>query len=437
MLRKLDPPHLLIIAYLVTILAGSLLLATPWAARNGSVDFLTALFTSTSAVCVTGLVVVDTGTYWTGFGHLVIIILSQIGGLGIMAFATLFIVAFKQRISLKQRLAVQQSLGKSDLGGLMGILKRLVLFTFVVELIGALLLTIYWVPSMGLKKALWFGVFHAVSAFNNAGFDLFGNYSSMTGMVASAPVLLILSVLFIIGSLGFLVVYELYKYKHKKRLSLHSRLVLIVTGLVLVTGTLTFYLLEFNNVLANLPGSSKVVVAFFQSATRTAGFSAVDMQSTFLPTQILIMALMFIGGAPGSTAGGIKVTTMGVLWISVVSLLKDKRDSVFMYRRLPESVVSRAYAIFFLATTLIILISFVLTLSNDFTFNRVLFEAVSAAGTVGLSLGITPELDVLGRIFIIITMFLGRLGPLTIGYAIGLSKDGNGIRYPEEDIMLG
>lgn len=437
MINRLSPPQILVLGFLLIILSGSILLSTPWAVKNGTPDFLTAMFTSTSAVCVTGLVVVDTGTHWTSFGHLIIMLLFQIGGLGVMSFATFFALILGKRIPLRQRLMMQQGVNKSSLNGIVHVFRYLLIFSFIIELIGAIILFVYWFNSMGLKKALWYGIFHSVSAFNNAGFDLFGNFSSLTSFASDPTINLVISTLFITGALGFLVIYELLNFKTTRNLSLHSKIILLSTAILLFSGTFLILILEYNHSLQNLHTGSKLLAAFFQSASRTAGFATIDLQSTILPTQILILFLMFIGGSPGSTAGGIKVTTLALIYAAVLNILKGKKDIEIMERRIPPEDVFRALTILILVLFLIVIISFLLSLTHEADFMKILFEVVSATGTVGLSLGMTTELTSVGKTLIIIAMFLGRLGPLTIGYALAYQPRHPDIRYPEGKIIVG
>jgi len=435
---RLNPPQILALGFLSLIILGSLLLSTPWAVAQRETDWLTAFFTSTSAVCVTGLVVVDTGTHWSLFGQVVILMLIQVGGLGVMSFATFFALLLRKRILLKQRLIMQQALNKSSVEGIVSIFRYLLLFSFIAEIIGALILAARWYPSMGWLKALWFGFFHSVSAFNNAGFDIFGNFSSLTGYTTDIVTNMVISTLFVVSGLGFVVIYEIYLFRESKKLSLHSRLVLITTLVLVCLGTTIIFISEYNNALRGLSPVGKLVTAYFQAvAPRTAGFNTIDISATLLSSQLLLMFLMFIGGSPGSTAGGIKTTTFTLLGLAVYSNLRGKRDTEVFRRRISPQEVSRALAITILALTLVFLVTFTLTFTEKGDFVQILFEVVSAISTVGLTLGLTTELSDPGRILIMITMFLGRLGPLTIGYALAYRQKQPDIRYPEGRIMVG
>jgi trk system potassium uptake protein TrkH len=296
MIKRLNPAQMLVLGFLMVIILGSIMLSTPGAVQGARANYLTALFTSTSAVCVTGLVVVDTATYWTPWGQFIIMLLFQIGGLGIMSFATFIALLLGKNIQLKQRLAMQQAINRSSMEGIVGVFKYLLIISFAIELIGALILFIYWLPQMGTGQAIWYSIFHSVSAFNNAGFDLMGNFSSLTAYTGQAVVSFTIAALLIAGSLGFVVFYEIFHYRNNRFLSLHSRVVLISTALLLIGGALLFFGLEYHNTLAGLNFQEKLISSFFQSATRTAGFTTLDLSCSLSPTQMLLMFLMFVGG---------------------------------------------------------------------------------------------------------------------------------------------
>lgn len=437
MLGKLNPAQVLVVGFSVIIIIGSVLLSLPIAVENGQINFLTSFFTATSALCVTGLVLVDTGTYWTPFGQVIIMLLFQVGGLGIMSFAAFLAFILGRRINLKERLTMQYSLNKSSLGGIVNVFKYLLIFSFIIELAGAIALFIYWYPSMGAGKALWYGVFHSISAFNNAGFDLFGNFASLTGFTGDAMLAITISALLLIGGLGFIVIYELINYPRERSLSLHSRVVLITTAILVGGGTLLFWALENNLLLQGLTAGESFITSFLQASTRTCGFTMVNMADSSLSTQIFMMFMMFIGGAPGSTAGGVKVTTLAILFLAVISNLKGKNDIEVFERRLANADYQKAITVFSIAFVFIILLIFLISIGHDYPLNIIAFEVISAAGTVGLSLGLTPHLDTLGQLLIIIAMFLGRVGPLTIAYSMIYGKKPVDIRYAEGRIMVG
>jgi len=435
---RISPPQLLVLSFAGLIIIGSLLLTTPWAVQSGQVDYLTSLFTATSAVCVTGLVVADTATYWTPFGQVVILTLIQVGGLGLMSFATFLALIFGWKIHLRQRLIMQQAMNHSSVGGIVKIFRYLLITSFTIEAIGAIILAIHWTPLLGLKNALWFGVFHSVSAFNNAGFDLFGGFRSLTTFTSDVTVNLVISSLIVLGGLGFMVLYEVFHYRKSRALSLHARVVLITSAILIVIGTVILFISEYNHALKNLPLGVKLMASYFQSvATRTAGFNTIDLNSLFLSSHLLIILLMFIGGSPGSTAGGIKTSTLALLWIALISQLRGKKDNEIFKRHIPNSDMFQAFTIVMLSGFTLLTMTFLISLIRQTDLVRVIFEVASALGTVGLSLGITPELTPLERIIIITTMFLGRVGPLTLGFALAYRNKQPDIHYPKGKIMIG
>lgn len=437
---KATPPQILVTGFAAVILAGAFLLTLPAAVRPGEeINFLTSLFTATSAVCVTGLVVVDTATHWTTFGHVVILLLIQVGGLGFMTMATFFALLLGRKIGLRQRLLIQEALNQTNVAGIVRLAKYVLLFTFLSEFIFAAILTVRWSMDMGWGKGAWFGLFHAVSAFNNAGFDIFGGFRSLTGYVEDVTVNLSITSLIILGGIGFSVIVDLARHlKNPRRLSLHSKLTLLVTGILLALGTILIYLLEANNTLKTLSPLGKVLASYFQSVTpRTAGYNTLDMGGLRAATQFLIVILMFIGASPGSTGGGIKTTTFGTLVVAIRSMARGRADAEIFRRRIGKEQIYKAVVIFFLAATLVIIVALLLSVTEEADFLTVLFETTSAFGTVGLSMGLTPKLTELGRLLIIMTMFLGRVGPLTVAFALAQGQRKTSLRYPEEKIVVG
>lgn len=431
---NVSPPKVLITSFITLLLIGTVLLYLPIAIKNGAPDFMTALFTATSALCVTGLVTVTTITHWSIFGQVVILLLIQVGGLGVMTFATFFVIFLGHHINLKQKLILQYALSKNSMEDIIGIFRYLLKFSIIIESAGALILFIHWIPELGWGKSLWYGIFHSVSAFNNAGIDLFGN--SLQQYTGDWVVNITISALFIIGSLGFLVIYEIINYRERRQLSLHARMVLTGTGLVVALGAIVFLLVEYNHALMQLPWAEKILASYFMAATRTCGFATIDMSTTMLPTQIMMMGLMFIGGAPGSTSGGIKVTTFLLLFLTVLTVFKGRKEVEFAGRRVSAADVFRAITVALISAMVVFIVTIVISLQNH-DFVRILFEAVSATGTVGLSLGITPELNSLGQIMLVLAMIFGRLGPVTIGLAMAYQPQHPNIRFPEERIIIG
>lgn len=432
----INPPKVLVGSFLSMVAIGTLLLSLPFAVKTGTPDFLTALFTAASAICVTGLVVADTAAHWSIWGQIIILLLIQIGGLGLMTFVTYFIIILGRRLNLKQKMVLQFALNRSSMADLTDIIRYLLVFSLIFELAGTLILFLHWLPTMGAGQALWYAVFHSISAFNNAGFDLFGNFNSLQAFSGDIVVNLTLSILFITGSLGFLVVYELLQYRQSRRLSLHTRLVLFGTALLLLLGMVVILLLEYNHALAALPWSDKILASYFLSATRTCGFSTIEVSSTLLTTQILLMGLMFIGGAPGSTSGGIKVTTLLLLAMTIWSVFSGRKDVEIAKRRISPHDVSRTITVVSISVMVIFLGVLALSVQHH-DFVKVVFEIVSATGTVGLSLGLTPSLTPMGQLIIVMIMLFGRLGPVTIGLAMAYHPQTNAIRYPEDRIMIG
>ncbi|MCL6477130.1 MAG: TrkH family potassium uptake protein [Peptococcaceae bacterium] len=436
----LSPPQILVLGFASIILIGAVLLTMPgFTAPGRHTDFLTALFTATSAVCVTGLVVVDTGTHWAAPGQVLIMLLIQIGGLGFMTMAVIFFIVTGKKIGLRNRLLIRESLNQISIEGVVRLVKMVLLFALVAELLAACILGFWWGREAGPARGAWLGLFHAVSAFNNAGFDLFGDFRSMTAYVNDPAVNLVITSLFIIGGLGFSVVYDLWKnVKDKKRLSVHSRMVITVSFILLAAGTVLFMALEWGASLKDLPLGGKLMASYFQGATpRTAGFNTVDLTSLRTTTLFMIIILMFIGASPGSTGGGIKTTTFSLLLLASRSVLAGREDIEVYNKRIPFHQVYKSLAIFLLAASWVVLVAMVLTISEKADFLTILFETVSAFGTVGLSMGITPELSQIGRIMIILTMFLGRLGPVTVAFALAQKRVHSRIRLPEEKIIVG
>lgn len=436
----LSPPQILVLGFASIIVVGAVLLTLPGFTASGSrTDFLTALFTATSAVCVTGLVVVDTGTHWTIPGQILIMLLVQIGGLGFMTMAMIFFIIMGKKIGLKKRLIIQESLNQISVEGVVRLVKSILLFALVTELLAAAILAARWSIDMGPSKGVWFGLFHAVTAFNNAGFDLFGEFRSLSPYKEDPVVNLVATSLIIIGGLGFSVVYDLWKNGRKKRrLSVHTRLVISTTMILLAIGVLLFIALEWNCAIKGLSLKGKLLVSYFQGVTvRTAGFNTVDLTALRSTTLFLFIILMFIGASPGSTGGGIKTTTFSLLFLAARSISSGREDIEVYHKRIPFNQVYKAVTIFLLALFWVVMVAMILTITEKADFLTILFETVSAFGTVGLSMNFTPNLTDIGRVLIALTMFLGRLGPMTVAFALAQKGTGSKIRYPEEKIIVG
>lgn len=440
---KLTPTQVLALGFAAIILIGTLLLMLPVATKSGErTDFLTALFTATSATCVTGLVVVDTKTYWSVFGQIVIMLLIQVGGLGIMTMSTLFALILDRKITFKERLVMQEAFNTNSLGGIVKFAKYILMVSFLFESIGAIILTLRFLPQMGLKKAVYYGLFHSISAFNNAGFDLMGNFRSLTGYVSDWVVNLVIMGLIIFGGLGFYVLLDIYEHRHFNKFTLHSKIVITITLFLITIGTLLIFLFEYNNpkTLKPLDFPTKILAALFQAVTpRTAGFNTLSLSDMTIASKFLTIILMFIGASPAGTGGGIKTTTFAVILYTVLSVIKGEEETVLYKRTISRNIVYKAVAISFISVFIIFSVTMVLSITETSNFLTVLYETTSAFGTVGLSLGLTPELSTVGKIIIIFTMYTGRVGPLTLALALAKRQRRPKpiIKYAEEKIMVG
>lgn len=448
MQQTIRPERILAAGFLALIVLGTLLLMLPAASTTGqSMGLMDSLFTATSAVCVTGLVAVDTGTALTLFGQLMLLALIQLGGLGFMIFATLMMVALGRRISLRSRMLIRESMNTATLSGLVRLTRYYGLIALTIELSGAMLLAIRFVPRFGPGRGLYFALFHAVSAFCNAGFDLFGHFSSLTAFRDDPLVLLTVSALIILGGLGFSVILETLNRRFRWRtLSLHAKLVLLMTGSLLMLGTVFYALVEWRNpqTLAadGAGGGSRLLNAFFQSVTmRTAGFNSVDLSKLTEASKLFSVCLMFVGASPASTGGGVKTTTISVLALIVLSVARGQNDVSVLGRRLPSGLLRRALSILFITLVILLAGTMVLTLveRNRMPFIDLLFESASAIATVGVSAVGTPNLSLVSRITLIPMMFFGRVGPLTMALALANKQSAtqNHLRYPEENIVIG
>jgi trk system potassium uptake protein len=433
-------PLLLIYSFAALIILGAIFLMLPVSSKTGNfTPPIDAFFSAASAACVTGLTVVDTGTYWSSFGQVVLLILFQIGGLGFITAATMLFIGINRKFGLRERLAISETIGIDRLGGALGIVVKLAIFSLVIEVLGTVIFYFRF-SSAGVGAPLWTAVFHAVSAFNNCGMDLLGNFKSLVGCQDDAIILLVTAILIIIGGIGYLVIADIIGKRSFNRLTLDSKIVLVTTLSLLIIGTAFILSFEYSNptTFGQLSFPEKILVAFFQAVSpRTAGFTAVDIGSLKQVTLFFVMFLMFIGGAAGSTAGGVKVNTLGILVLTVRSLFRGSNDVDAFNRRLVSSTVYRAITLFLLYLVILAVIVLILSITEKFPLDKLLFESFSALSTVGLSTGITPLLSGPGKIVILLAMFCGRLGPLTLIVYLAHRHQRADIGYPQENIRLG
>ncbi|HEX6922773.1 MAG TPA: TrkH family potassium uptake protein [Bacillales bacterium] len=431
-----NPPQILALGFFAIILIGTVFLKLPIATKT-SISWLDAFFTATSAVTVTCSMVVDPLQTFTRFGQIIILTLVQVGGLGIMTFAIFVFLIMGKRISFKQRLLVQNALNQTTFGGIIRMVKNLLILALSIEAAAAFLLTLYWGPIMGWGKALYYSIFYSVSAFNDAGFSLWPD--SLSRWVGDPVVNILISTLVIIGGLGFTVLMNLWDARHFKDLTLHTKFMLIGTVVINAFAFIMILFLEFNNpaTLGNLPLGSKLWAAFFQAiSARTAGFTTVDIGAMHEATLFLIIILMYIGAGSTSAGGGIKVTTFIVLLLSVVKILRGKEDAVAFGRTIKDSIFMRAFAIVVVSLTFIFIGIFILSLTEQASFFEVVFEVVASFSTTGFSVGLTQSLSATGQVVVMFLMFIGKLGPLTLVFSLA-KPEVKKIRYPEGRIFIG
>ncbi len=437
---KLTPYQILTAGFAGLILAGAALLATPAAsATSEPVSFIDALFTATSAVCVTGLIVVDTGTRFSLFGQIIIILLIQAGGLGIMTMATLMALLMGKRINLRERLIMQEAMNQLTIAGVVRLTRYIIKTTLLIEFIGGTILAVRWYLDYG-PTGIFYGYWHAVSSFCNAGFDLFGEYRSLTGYVDDLTVNLVISFLIILGGLGFTVIADVWENRRFRDISLHSKIVVTASAFLIAFGTIVILLFEWGNpaTLGHLPWDAKILAGYFQSVTtRTAGYNTLSIGDMASATIFFIVILMFIGASPGSTGGGVKTTTFGILAAAIWAMIRGREDVEIFECAISRTVIYKAFALVFIAAALVVFVTMMLILSEQAPFLNILFEVVSAFGTVGLTTGITPHLTASGKLWIILTMFAGRVGPVTLALALVLRQRKAQVRYPEGKVIIG
>ncbi|MGX7204410.1 TrkH family potassium uptake protein [Enterococcus pingfangensis] len=443
---KLHPIQFIALGFAVVILFGGLLLTLPIFTQSGkATPFIDALFTAASATCVTGLTTLTTSEQWNMGGQWVILSLIEVGGLGFMMMPFIFFAFMKKKVGLLTRIILQESLNLDTLSGVMRLMFYILRFALGFQLVGTLLLAIDFIPSYGISKGLWYALFHSVSAFCNAGFDLFGD--SLVGFQNNAYVLLVISGLIIAGGLGFIVWRDLLNFRKTRRLSLHSKLALTVSSSLLIIGTIVFYVSEAGGqtIVGNASALDRFANIFFMSVTaRTAGYFSVDYGSVSQAGILFTIVLMFIGGTSGSTAGGLKTTTFGVLLVQAISLLKGREHAEVFRRTIRPSIVSRALTLFFITLSLCIGVTMLMSATEILPRFRgieyLLFETFSAFGTVGLTMGLTSDLSLIGKLLIIGLMYLGRVGVLTVGFALTMrliKAKGGRYKLPEESVIIG
>ncbi|MCI6429488.1 MAG: potassium transporter TrkG [Oliverpabstia sp.] len=442
--KRLTSFQVITIGFLSVILAGSILLMLPVSSKSGhATSFLDALFTATSATCVTGLVVHDTATYWSGFGQLIILLLIQTGGMGVVTIAVALTAISGRKIGLMQRSTMQEAIAAPSVGGVVKLTGFIFRSTLLIELTGALLmLPVFWKECDGLQ-GIWYAIFHSISAFCNAGFDLMGNrepFSSLTGYVANGWINMIIMGLIIIGGIGFLT-WEDVRYKgiHFRKYRMQSKVILVMTAVLIIFPFFLFYFGEFGRTVWNdLSKGEKIWGALFQTVTpRTAGFNTVDLTLFTEAGKTVMILLMLIGGSPGSTAGGMKTTTAAVLFMTLFAVFRKKEDTECFGRRIEEGTVKYAATVLLMYLTFFLTGGIIISYVEQLPMLTCLFETASAIGTVGLTLGITPHLGILSRLILILLMFLGRVGGLTLVFAALSNKQRNVSRLPKERITVG
>ncbi len=439
---RLTPPKILSLGFMFLIAVGTALLSLPAASVGGRISFIDALFMATSATCVTGLAVIDTGTQLTTFGQVVLLVLFQFGGLGFVTMATLITLVLNKRISLKERLLLQESMNQHSMQGIVLLIRRVLIYSLIIQLSGAILLAGRFMADMPFGKAIYYGLFHSISIFNNAGFDLFGDihgpFSGLTRYVEDPIVNLTSMLLIFLGGIGFIVLSDVIDFPKRKRLTLHSKVVLSTSVILVWVGAAVFFLLELNHTLKPLHTSGKIMASFLQAITpRSGGVTTIEIPLLRESTQFLLILLMFIGAAPGSTGGGIKITTFAILVTAVYVKLRGREDIVLFRNRIAKGNVYKAITMTLLSLMLVVIATMLLSVTENADFLSVLFEAVSAFGTSGITMGLTTELTSIGKVLVIILMFVGRIGPLTLAYALKPKNSKELYRYPEGNITIG
>jgi len=441
--QKLSPTQFVVLSFALVISMGVLLLSLPISNQQRVfTPLVDVLFTATSAVCVTGLVTLETGQYFSMFGQGVILALIQIGGLGLMTFTTMMFVILGRRISLRDRLMIAEQLNQNQLSGVIKLVLNIAAMTVFIELIGAAFLSIRFIPLYGVGKGIWYSVFHSVSAFCNAGFDLLGDgrFRSLNDFVKDPIVSLTIAGLIILGGLGFTVIRDINSKRNWKKLTLHSKVVLSATGVLLILGMAGFAIMEYNNpdTLGSLSWDGKILATIFQGVTpRTAGFATIDFAKVEPETALLTIFLMFTGASPSSTGGGIKTTTMATLVLMLLFMIRTGNEPTIFNRRLPRETMDKAIYVLLISLLIVMISTTLVLMAEPFSFQQVVFEVVSAFGTVGLSTGITPALTSFSKVVLISTMFIGRVGGLSLALSLWRKYDSHNVQWPEEHVLIG
>ena len=437
-MRKINSFQIILLGFLAVVLIGALLLMLPISTKEGVVTpFNDATFTAVSAVCVTGLVVRDTAAYWSEFGQVIILILIQIGGLGVVSVASAFAIMAGKKLNIKTRSVMQNAISAPKVGGIVKITKFILIITLIMETLGALVMMPTFCGKFG-ARGVWMSIFHSVSAFCNAGFDIMGTskakYVSLTGFADNPIINITIVVLIVVGGIGFLLLHDIKTKRFRiKRYSVQTKIVLVTTAFLIIVPAIILFLTEYND----LPLGKRMLASLFQSVTpRTAGFNTMDLNELNGGNKTITIMLMLVGGSPGSTAGGMKTTTLAILIVNMICVFKRRSETELFQRRVGSQVIRTASSILVFYVILFGMTGAVISSIENISINKCLFETASAVGTVGLSLGITPSLGVVSQLLLMLLMFLGRVGGLTIIFA-AVSKSSDSSRLPKEDVIVG
>lgn len=433
---RMNPSARIASGFFLLIIIGTFLLKIPYATTE-PLSWMDTLFTATSAVTVTGLIVVNTGTAFTIFGQTVIMVLMQLGGLGLMTFAVSVFLLLKRKVGMRQRMLIQESLNQNTTGGLVQLVRGLIVFALGIEAIGFVLLSFKWIPEFGWARGAYVSLFHTIAAFNNAGFSIWAD--NLSAYQSDPIVTLTITSLFLLGGIGFTVLLDVWHHRKFKLLSLHSKIMIVGTFVINIVALLLIFAIEYSNpeTLGNLSIGGKILASYFQALTpRTAGFNSVNIAGLYPATLLLTTLLMFVGAGSASTGSGIKLSTFIVLLLTPLTILSGKKETSIFGRTIKDTAILRALTITIISLSLVFLATFILTLTEQASFMEILFEVVSAFGTVGLTIGLTPHLSVTGKIVIMMVMFTGRIGSLTIASILARKKE-TFIRFPKEDVFVG